>query len=352
MNNYFVERSPDYLEHHGILGQKWGIRRYQNPDGSLTPEGRARYGDILTPDQMKKMIKDYNLRTGSKKKLNKKTVFKTPNGMYDYKGRRMNDNTDVDDPGNKKPDKTKTDASKKKSSEMTDQELRDANTRMQLELDYRNKMSQLNPKKVTAGQQLVQNMKDSLIREIPNAISGGIRQYIQNEIGNLAKNGEKQSSTTDWRRKDPSKMNDDELNRSVSRAAKESQLKKYQDEANGKTSDSSSSESSSSSSSTSSSESSSASSSISPNRGYTGVKGMRWVKVTDLDNKPSRPLFSNGPTNNSASMFDTNVANKKVDDIDRSEFYNDLWEDLIKHDAIKSTKNFMELLKELIGHDL
>lgn len=33
----------DYLEHHGIKGQKWGIRRFQNPDGSLTDKGQKRY---------------------------------------------------------------------------------------------------------------------------------------------------------------------------------------------------------------------------------------------------------------------------------------------------------------------
>lgn len=34
-----------YLEHNGILGQKWGVRRYQNADGSLTAAGRKRYND-------------------------------------------------------------------------------------------------------------------------------------------------------------------------------------------------------------------------------------------------------------------------------------------------------------------
>lgn len=40
-----------YIEHHGIKGQRWGIRRYQNPDGSLTDLGRKRYGTEKTLDK-------------------------------------------------------------------------------------------------------------------------------------------------------------------------------------------------------------------------------------------------------------------------------------------------------------
>ena len=34
----------NYLAHHGVKGQKWGVRRYKNADGSLTPAGKIRYG--------------------------------------------------------------------------------------------------------------------------------------------------------------------------------------------------------------------------------------------------------------------------------------------------------------------
>lgn len=68
------------LIHWGIRGQKWGLRKYQNPDGTLTPEGRIRYGkghkkqltkeaiekkkaEILRADSPKLVYKHSNLFT-------------------------------------------------------------------------------------------------------------------------------------------------------------------------------------------------------------------------------------------------------------------------------------------------
>ena len=36
----------EFIAHHGILGQRWGIRRYQNKDGSLTAAGRKHWDQL------------------------------------------------------------------------------------------------------------------------------------------------------------------------------------------------------------------------------------------------------------------------------------------------------------------
>lgn len=48
----WVYNYSDELYHHGIKGQKWGVRRFQNKDGSLTSAGKSRY------DEAKKNYKD------------------------------------------------------------------------------------------------------------------------------------------------------------------------------------------------------------------------------------------------------------------------------------------------------
>lgn len=84
-----------YLAHHGIKGQKWGVRRYQNADGTLTAEGRKRAG--LGPEKkessVKKLVKDAKDRAAKKKQVSaeeqhenlKNHVRKHPEKIYKFR---------------------------------------------------------------------------------------------------------------------------------------------------------------------------------------------------------------------------------------------------------------------------
>lgn len=94
------------LQHHGVKGQKWGVRRFQNSDGSLTNEGRRRYSSDDFKDAKKKIDKGKEVVDGATK-AKKKAVEK----QHEQK-------------------------IKKDLSEMSDQELRDIVNRLNMEERY------------------------------------------------------------------------------------------------------------------------------------------------------------------------------------------------------------------------
>lgn len=79
----------DILEHHGVKGMKWGIRRYQNADGSYTAAGRRRYAlDRDVNDKSRQNIA--KIRTGEAKRRLDVAKEKNPTNTYriaELKGR-------------------------------------------------------------------------------------------------------------------------------------------------------------------------------------------------------------------------------------------------------------------------
>lgn len=107
----------NYIYHHGIKGQKWGVRRYQNEDGSLTSAGQARKNKVNDSKHQDKVINN---------NLNKtKTILDSSSSI-------VSDGKKITDSINKSSAYKKT----KNLSKMSDSELRERVNRMNLERQY------------------------------------------------------------------------------------------------------------------------------------------------------------------------------------------------------------------------
>ena len=78
-----VFKIENELYHHGVKGQKWGVRRYQNSDGSLTDNGKKRVAKLNAKIDKadKKAIEAFN---SSKKHFQDKKIFSKENGLDEY----------------------------------------------------------------------------------------------------------------------------------------------------------------------------------------------------------------------------------------------------------------------------
>ena len=116
----------NYIKHHGIKGQKWGVRRFQNKDGSLTPAGKQKYGSKENFE--KQYPEERKARTASAKKASDDGV-KTVRAAREIEAERTKKRQ-------AKADKSLEKAARERARKMSDQELREAVNRLNLEENY------------------------------------------------------------------------------------------------------------------------------------------------------------------------------------------------------------------------
>lgn len=144
------------LVHYGVRGMKWGVRRYQNKDGSLTPAGKKRYDRDVQSNLSKK--KENRIDTSKpdpsrwvKEDLErtKKTVDATSNLVREMKN--------IDRESQPKPVKKKMDL-----SSMSDQELRQKIDRELLERRYNDIFGETETPKVSKGREYASAILDGV----------------------------------------------------------------------------------------------------------------------------------------------------------------------------------------------
>lgn len=163
------------LYHHGTKGMRWGVRRYQNKDGSLTPLGKKRAG--ISTD---KKIKSINDKTAAKLKSIKekakadakvakaqaKADAKIAKAQAKAEAKINKAKTKGSAAGSQESfklrdsDKARLNTPKSKSiKDMTDDELRQHINRIKMEKE----LSSLTPKEVSAGKRFVSSMGKDVI---------------------------------------------------------------------------------------------------------------------------------------------------------------------------------------------
>lgn len=159
--------SDEELYHYGILGQKWGLRRYQNADGTLTPEGRER---MLA--RARKYESKANVTIGesrSAKLRRAKLNQRAKDARYEVR------KSDLKKARLKKAEKKNSSENNAKKSvkDMSDEELKREIARAKLENEY----SQLHPKQVSAGRKFASYVFKRMI--LPSATSVGTAYFTK-----------------------------------------------------------------------------------------------------------------------------------------------------------------------------
>ena len=162
----------DELSHHGILGQRWGIRRYQKKDGSLTPAGLKHYGSEAN-------FKKIQRAEATAKKEAEKAKYRA---RTEAEIAKINKKYKINKPDAKKEEtKAKEGSSKPKAksiNEMTDDEIRARINRIQLE----NQLKSLTPVQQTKGQKFVKMVSDTAAPAIKNAAKDALEKYLKKKL--------------------------------------------------------------------------------------------------------------------------------------------------------------------------